>query len=119
MIIENQIKQAIDKAHKYGITLTDGTWKGTDCFCPMGCLLWSAGKVRAGLQDIRDNAILASEILDVHVDWVNHFISGFDGISKRTIMFNPKYADAYEMGKEFRDQYHEEIMDNKEKRVGT
>ena len=119
MNFSDQIFQAIDKAHKHGITLTDGSWMGSGCLCPMGCVSWASGKGDRLYDDFRRNAIVASEVLGVHVDWVNHFISGFDAVDKKTIMFNPKYADAYVMGRRLRDQFIDEVIDNKEKRIGT
>lgn len=118
-MITNPIEQAIDKAHESGFTLTDGAWMGSKCLCPMGCVIWAAGKGTGLYDDFRRNTLVASEILGVHVDWVSHFISGFDGVPKRTIMFNPAYADAYGMGRQLRDQHILELMENKEKRIGT
>jgi hypothetical protein len=99
--IEEQIRQAIQKAHESGYTLVCEDWgddiQSKKCGCALGCLLVSEG-IKLGKAGENFNA--AVKLLGKDQEWVDSFIAGFD---KGFLTYGQEpIKDAYQMGERLR-----------------
>lgn len=103
--MSNDIKQTIIDSINWtrenlGFTLIKEDWGSANrkCTCAMGCvLLKNDPKDLVRIEDERDNAIMAAEILGVEEDWINSFIEGFDTSGD---VHSTKVPEAWELGAE-------------------
>lgn len=107
MNIKQKIVDCIkDATENLGYKLVEGKWGNNDnkCACALGCVL-ATSNVNSGFisDDPEDNKEYAAKILNVSSEWVECFISGFDGDSESNIEIS--HRDAYDMGIQVREEF--------------
>lgn len=111
--LKNRIIDGIKFAQERGFTLVDSDWGSdtTQCACALGCFLISNQEMIS--EDPEDNARVVAEILNVPENWVNNFISGFDGHPSKIYA---DYEEAWLLGIEIRmetnPQNHTDYINN-------